>query len=144
MGCLIVQPFAGQAQPHTDDRQLQSDWFFGVDAEEPRIEIGKVAKICIDGLPQCLARTGDAFRYRKILQEAIDVGEQVQHRVIALKADDIRCHVRSDERVAVTVAADPRPETHRTRVRWQLHTQIGEGRGEVLEHLTQRTAGEVV
>ena len=126
----VGQPGAfppGGVQPGGDDEQLLPVRLVGGVLGDLREQPGVGRRV----VGQCVAQGGG--RRRRLLVDGDHPGHPVDRvvqdlqRLVGVRRDRLAGHLRRDERVAVAVAADPRPEPHDGRQRLGLRVLTREG-----------------
>ena len=127
-----------------DAGELEAVGLLGVEPLVARVEVREVREVGGQRRAQLGRDVVEALADRDLLEQRRDDRQQVAHRVVAHEVDDAARDVGRDERVAVAVAADPRPERQRPGVGGQRDADRLERERQVVEHLRHRAVREVV
>ena len=144
MRSLGADALARESQPVVNDGELQAHGLLGVEPEEAPVELRQVGQVGVDAGAQVRIRPGEALAHRQVLEQAVHDGEDVGDGVVALEVDDRARHLGRDEGIAVPIAANPGAEGEWSAVGRQVRSEEPEGGSEVVEHLREGSAREVV
>ena len=128
------QAGAGTGQLGPDARDLQPVRFLGVDATEPRIDLGKALEVLGEGREQLIGHTTDARRDTELLDQRLQRSLHHPDPQLVLQPQRLHGHLRRDAGIAVPIAAGPRPEAQRDGIDGEVHVEAGEHGSQIIEH----------
>jgi hypothetical protein len=137
------QPGAGVGELRADAAGLEPVRLLGVDPAVALTEFGQRVQVGREARGQVERDAAHPTGHAQLVDEPVAQPLGQPDAVLVRDQQYFAGDGRGDVRVAVAVAADPRPERERTGGRRQRHAQVRQRVGEVLEHLGRGVVGEV-
>jgi hypothetical protein len=134
VGGALAQPGPGVGQLGLHRADLQPVRLLGVGPAEPGRHLGQVVQVLGQAGGQVQGDPAQSPGHRQLVDQRVHRPLGGLDAVLVLDQQHVPGDHRSDERIAVPVAADPRAEGQRAGRRCGLHAQPAQRIGEVVEH----------
>ena len=112
----VADPRAGGLEPGPDVGELEPVGLVRVQPDVAVVDLGQRAPVAGERPAQLLGDADHPRRDRQLVDQLLDRLQVDAQRPVRVQRDDGTRDVRGDERVAVAVAADPRPQHQWPRV----------------------------